>query len=322
MTFVSGRDEMFAQMDCGTSTLKIHVFSRLTISSTSQVVVDGMKEEGEDESLLSTVSSQLEDPLQLTAPIAGELDFGDKSDLDRHKVKKPNSECRKSFLCSECGKAFKRKSNHDRHMMVHSGERRYKYKCDCGKAFTQKSDLDRHLLTHSGEKPHVCCQCGKSFTQKGTLDIHMKVHTGEKPHVCCECGNAFTRKGDLDIHMRVHRGERPYKCECGKAFTQKRYLDYHLLTHSGERPHVCCECGKSFTQKGNLDRHMKVHKKNQEPVVNEEELGITNEDGHGSDKEVGSDEITAGVEVYVKSEGAVKVVSVDNLGEESDPLNF
>ena len=32
--------------------------------------------------------------------------------------------------------------------------------------------------------------------------------------------------------------------------------------------------------------------------------------------------ITSGVELYVNSEGAVKVESVDNLEEESDPLNF
>ena len=32
--------------------------------------------------------------------------------------------------------------------------------------------------------------------------------------------------------------------------------------------------------------------------------------------------ITSSVGVYVNSEGAVKVESVDNLDEESDPLNF
>ena len=96
-----------------------------------------------------------------------------------------------------------------------------------------------------------------------------------------------------------------------------------MRVHSGERPYKC-DCGKSFTHWGNLDRHKKVQLKvkPQEIVTNEKELDITDELGHGSDKGVGSDEITAVEEVYVESEGTVKVESVDSLDEESDPLNF
>ena len=53
-------------------------------------------------------------------------------------------------------------------------------------------------------------------------------------------------------------------------------------------------------------------------MVNEEELEV----GIGGDKGVDSDEITAGAEVFLNSEGAVKVESIDNTVEESDPLNF
>ena len=73
---------------------------------------------------------------------------------------------------------------------------------------------------------------------------------------------------------------------------------------------------------------MKVHKKNQlkmkpqETVTNEKERDITDEFEHGSDKGVGSDEITAVEEVFVESEGTVKVESVDSLDEENDLLNF
>ncbi|XP_027871150.1 zinc finger protein 32-like [Xiphophorus couchianus] len=54
------------------------------------------------------------------------------------------------------------------------------YICDqCGKTFRRKRRLTAHLRSHGVERPYSCVQCGKSFIQKGNLTIHQRVHTRE-----------------------------------------------------------------------------------------------------------------------------------------------
>ena len=50
----------------------------------------------------------------------------------------------------------------------------------CGKGFRLKTDLNRHLLTHTGERPFRCTApgCSKSFSQHSNLKRHMRTHSG------------------------------------------------------------------------------------------------------------------------------------------------
>ncbi|XP_071065704.1 zinc finger protein 350-like isoform X1 [Dasypus novemcinctus] len=169
-----------------------------------------------------------------------------------HKIEKPH-------VCSECGKAFTKKSWLTDHHIIHTGEK--PHRCSlCGKAFSRKFMLTEHQRTHTGEKPYECTECGKAFPKKSRLNIHQKTHTGERPYICSDCGKGFIQKGNLIVHQRIHTGEKPYICnECGKGFIQKTCLIAHQRFHTGKTPFVCSECGKSCSQRSGLIKHQRIH---------------------------------------------------------------
>lgn len=103
------------------------------------------------------------------------------------------------------------------------GNRFYCQKCN--RDFSTKTNLNRHMQSHEGNKPFSCTECRKSFTQKSTLKQHMYTHTGERPYVCEVCNRGFTQCKSLIFHMRRHTGEKPFHCEyCLITFRQKDAL--------------------------------------------------------------------------------------------------
>ena len=69
--------------------------------------------------------------------------------------------------------------------MTHTGEK--PHKCtECDKAFIRRSDLIMYQRTHSGDKPYQS-HCDKVFSDKGELNTHLRAQTVEKPYNCSQC---------------------------------------------------------------------------------------------------------------------------------------
>ncbi|XP_037816744.1 zinc finger protein 239-like [Lucilia sericata] len=145
----------------------------------------------------------------------------------------------------------------------------HRFYCDkCCRDFSTKTNLNRHMQSHEGNKPFSCPECKKSFTQKSTLKQHMYTHTGERPYVCEVCNRGFTQCKSLIFHMRRHTGEKPFHCEyCLITFRQKDALRIHILKHhvlieqanDGREIFTCIICQKKFDTKAAFKTHMKVH---------------------------------------------------------------
>nr|XP_019530107.2 zinc finger and SCAN domain-containing protein 2-like [Aedes albopictus] len=139
-----------------------------------------------------------------------------------------------------------------------------KFECvECSKSFSTKTNLNRHVQTHNGNKPFVCPLCSKGFTQGGSLKQHLLIHQNLRPYVCTACGQAFTQAKSLTFHMRRHTNEKPFVCpHCSYAFRQKDGLKRHLMvkhTETDARQFDCDQCGKAFKTRYALSMHRKRH---------------------------------------------------------------
>ncbi|XP_062538529.1 zinc finger protein 2-like [Armigeres subalbatus] len=133
----------------------------------------------------------------------------------------------------------------------------------CRKSFSTKTNLNRHVQSHNGNKPFVCPLCQKGFTQAGSLKQHLLIHQNLRPFVCSVCDQGFTQQKSLTFHMRRHTNEKPFVCpHCSYAFRQKDGLKRHLLVkHSANDAKMfdCDLCEKSFKTKYAMTVHRKRH---------------------------------------------------------------
>jgi len=124
--------------------------------------------------------------------------------LRNHTVSKhTDSPPTEQFICSFCGQDFTRKYYLERHIMIHTGEK--KYKCNvCPKSFRLETSYVDHMNMHNGIKKFQCPHCEKRFTQRQQMTMHVRRHTGDKRHKCTMCPQAFIEPRSLRNHIKTH----------------------------------------------------------------------------------------------------------------------
>ncbi|XP_052532219.1 zinc finger protein 142 isoform X1 [Tympanuchus pallidicinctus] len=113
----------------------------------------------------------------------------------------------KPYRCDEC----EYRTNRADALRVHK-ETRHRdarsFICEqCGKAFKTRFLLKTHLKKHSEEKPYVCNACGRAFRWAAGLRHHYLTHTNEHPFFCRYCPYKAKQKFQVIKHIQRHHPE-------------------------------------------------------------------------------------------------------------------
>ncbi|KFQ36076.1 Zinc finger protein 142, partial [Mesitornis unicolor] len=114
----------------------------------------------------------------------------------------------KPYCCDEC----EYRTNRADALRVHKETRHREARsfiCEqCGKAFKTRFLLKTHLKKHSEEKPYVCNACGRAFRWAAGLRHHYLTHTNEHPFFCRYCPYKAKQKFQVIKHIQRHHPER------------------------------------------------------------------------------------------------------------------
>uniref|UniRef100_A0A8C5X719 Zinc finger protein 142 n=1 Tax=Malurus cyaneus samueli TaxID=2593467 RepID=A0A8C5X719_9PASS len=127
--------------------------------------------------------------------------FATREALEEHKTQ------HFSHRCELCSFAAKERQQLVRHYME-SHEPARSFICEqCGKAFKTRFLLKTHLKKHSEEKPYVCNACGRAFRWAAGLRHHYLTHTNEHPFFCRYCPYKAKQKFQVIKHIQRHHPE-------------------------------------------------------------------------------------------------------------------
>lgn len=178
-------------------------------------------------------------------------------------------EVAKIYACvhSGCTRTFTSNFKLSRHLLIHSGERRFQC-TSCDRRFHRKDHLKNHLQVHNPNKIlHRCDKCQKTYCSQLSYRKHVALHAAEAGDLVCRiCGVPQPDREAILCHLKVHTGsrtlrgpsERKYPCKlCERSFFTKKDVKRHLVVHTGKRDFVCKYCPQRFGRKDHLVRHTK-----------------------------------------------------------------
>lgn len=158
----------------------------------------------------------------------------------RRKVKQP-------LPCGYCGKLFNNQSSLRQHESFHRPARPFSCEHDkCEKAYKTRSELNRHLVVHSGEKKHFCKLCGKRFLRKQYLKTHLLRHhetgiTMVTPTTGQDGSGAGDYKGEMSAPSVFVSQAEPltWRCRlCFKIFVNNEDLSKHMRSYHEKKRSV------------------------------------------------------------------------------------
>nr|DBA19635.1 TPA: hypothetical protein GDO54_015438 [Pyxicephalus adspersus] len=115
----------------------------------------------------------------------------------------------KPYQCEECNYCTNRADalrihRETRHREVRS------FICEqCGKAFKTRFLLKTHLKKHSEDKPYVCNVCQRGFRWPAGLRHHYLTHTNQQPFFCQHCSYRAKQKFQVVKHIQRHHPNHP-----------------------------------------------------------------------------------------------------------------
>ncbi|OWF48211.1 uncharacterized protein LOC110453388 [Mizuhopecten yessoensis] len=153
--------------------------------------------------------------------------------------------------------------------------------CYCTYQAKWPSDLQRHMVVHTVEKRYKCPHCNKQYKYVGDLNVHLrrdhKKEPGSVKHV--KVPTIPNRKSSPAI----------FKCpSCSFTSPWKSEVDRHSKLHKGDKPFCCKHCTYQTHWKGDIRRHMYKHHPAVmvDDVILDEVITILADKLPGKDKEV------------------------------------
>ncbi|XP_061721359.1 zinc finger protein 628-like [Cydia pomonella] len=124
----------------------------------------------------------------------------------------------RGWPCDQCGKLSRTQAGQYIHAQTHKGEKVKKFVCaECGRAFRWRTEFKRHVARHAANRTHAC-ECGRAFSVRADLLRHARTHR-RAAHPCphAGCGATFAQPR----YLRAHEA-RKHHAAPGKAQAQRK----------------------------------------------------------------------------------------------------